>query len=91
MNPSLLSSQHNASVIHPARRVPLTENSRSPACNKFAVCSPLEENRLVAWPLTVPERAHCLRGLIVEALEHLVHLGCSERQHEPFAANCQNR
>jgi hypothetical protein len=65
----------------------LTENGGSPTGNKFAVCSSLEQYWLVAWAFAVPKGAHSLGGLVVEAFEHLVHLGSSEGKHEPFATD----
>jgi hypothetical protein len=63
----------------------LTENSRPPTRHQLPVRTSLERNRLVARTLAVPECAHCLCGLVVEAREHLVQFEGSEGEHEPFA------
>lgn len=33
----------------------------------------------------VGECAHCLRGLVVEAVEHFVHVQGAKSEHEPFS------
>lgn len=45
----------------------------------------------MARSLAVPERAHRLRRLVVEAREHLVQLERSKGEHEPFAGRVSIR
>ena len=82
-SPSLssISSVFNALLIG----CPLTKDSRPPAWHQLAISTALEGNRLVAGTSAVPECAHCLRRLVLEAGQHLVQLKGSEGEHEPFA------
>lgn len=43
----------------------------------------------MAGALAVPECADCLGRLVVEARKELVHVGCAEGLHEPFAKEKQ--
>lgn len=58
--------------------------SRSPTRHQLAIRTSLERNRLVARSGAVPERAHRLCRLVVEAGQHLVQFERSEGEHEPL-------
>lgn len=63
----------------------LTEHRRPSTRNQLAVRPALEQHRFVAWTLAVGKCADGLRGLVVEAVEHVVQFGWAEREHEPFS------
>lgn len=64
-------------------RVP-AEVGRASRRHDLAIGPALEEDRLVARALGVPEGADGLGGLVLEAVEHLVQVLDADGLHEPF-------
>lgn len=85
-SPSLIVCQHTLTAVLSAEHL-LTENSRSSTRHQLAIRTPLERDRLMARSCAVPECAHGLCGLVVEAGQHLVQLKRAKGEHEPFAVD----